>query len=152
MAHVRAWQEPEYPEGEWIDQEQWEETGIEDVFGYAEASEDVELSDVEEGFFAVYSENDIGSERIIPLEYSGEKFSTIRGVFDSNPGKSQRYTPWETEYGIEELEEDLEAMEGKLVGLEDQYVESVEENFSGRDRKFEAYETIFAGVTGFFLD
>ena len=150
MSYVRAWQEPEYPEGDWMSQEQWQETGIEEIFDYAEASEEVEIDDIDEGFFAVYSENDIGCERIIPMEYSGERFSTVRGVFDSNPGKSQRYTPWTAEYTIEGLEEDIEQMDGKLLELEDQHVELFEENFSGGEGTVQAYEAFVAGVTGFF--
>ncbi|WP_414838354.1 hypothetical protein ACK3SF_03030 [Candidatus Nanosalina sp. VS9-1] len=150
MDYVRAWQEPDYPHGDWISQDEWMASGVDELFDYVEASEEADIDGVYEGFFALYSENDMGSERIIPLEYSSGTFSTVSGVFDSNPGVTQRYTSWNADYSFEGLMDDVDAMDGKIVELEEDQAEIFAENFSSRGEAVEAYEAVMAAVTGFF--
>ena len=127
MEEVRAWNEPDYPEGEWIDQDRWQNTGMEELFQYAqENSRPLEDSNsMPEAYSAIYTVNDLGVERIIPI-FNSDKFETVGGVFDSNPGYTQRYTQWETELSAQELEQEVEEMDGQITELDPGHVASIE--------------------------
>ena len=144
MEEIRAWKEPNYPEGRWIDQERWQETGMDDVFDYArKKSGEVDDMDVPDAYSAIYTVNNLGSERIIPLMNQGDQIETVGGVFDSNPGYTQRYTSWDASFSEEELKEEVEAMDAKIIDMDVEHVESIER--VTRDRVTGLYERI----TGF---
>jgi hypothetical protein len=150
MEYVKSWEEPDYPHGQWIEESEWEDTGIEEIFKKASEAYEQDISDIEEGFFAVYTENDMGMERLMPLEYSGEGFETVKGVFDSNPGVTQRYTPWHGKYSEKGLEQDLEAMDGKLIELDEIDIDLIEQNFSYEIEKELDLASVINGVAGVF--
>ena len=148
MNHVKAWEEPDYPHGNWVDEKRWQSSGVEEIFEDASDLYAEDFEGLEEGYFAVYSENDLGSERIIPLEYNGKKFETVNGVFDSNTGCTQRYTAWRTSYSEKDLMEDIQKMDGKLIDLDENQAEVLED--LGHKESFNTYDTVVAAITGFY--
>lgn len=150
MENVKSWEQPDYPHGQWIDEQEWKDTGIDEMIERAGEAYELDLGEIDEGYFAVYSKNDMGMERLIPLEYSGEDFETVKGVFDSNPGVTQRYTPWSTTYTSEGLEHDLEAMDGKVVPLSEEDIEVIEDNFSYEIKQDLEFGPVINAVAGVF--
>ena len=150
MNYVKSWEQPDYPHGNWINEDEWTQTGMEEIMERAGEAYEVEVGGLEDCFYGLYSENDMGMERLIPLEYSGNNFETVRGVFDSNPGVTQRYTPWRTTYTEKELEKDLEAMDGKLIELEDEEIGTVRESFSPDFEEEINFNAIVNGIAGVF--
>lgn len=150
MSYVKAWQEPDYSHGDWIDEEDWRDSGLEEIFEKVEAYDEESFEDLDDGYFAVYSENDTGCERIIPMEYSGEFFETVGGVFDSNPGVTQRYTEWHTSYTEKGLGKDVEAMNGKIVELDEDDVQLIEEFVDKRPLDVNFAGAVTATLTGLF--
>lgn len=149
---------PEYHTGDWLSQDEWMDKGVEDIFEYAEGLEPGEFEEVTEGYYGLQAVNDFGAERIIPLEYDSrhDEFQTVRGVFDSNPGKTQRYTPWDHSYTPEKLNEELdETMEhARLIQLNEEHVEKVRENFpaEGEQVDLSPGKAIISGLTTFLSD
>lgn len=150
MGYVKSWEKPDYPQGDWVDEVEWSQLGIDEIIEEASEAYEQEIEDLEEGFFAVYSENDIGCERLIPMEYSDNSFETVRGVFDSNPGHSQRYTSWSTTYTEEALEKELEVIDGKLVELSDEEINIIRENFPPYFERKVNMNTVMNDIAGVF--
>ena len=77
--------------------------------------------------------NDLGAERLIPLEYHQQEdvFTTVSGVFDSNPGKTQRQTPWRYSWTEDEIEEEVRncMKESKLVEVEERHLKQFNRSF-----------------------
>ncbi len=46
---------PEYPHGNWIDEDRWEMTGMPEVFDYARRSQETVFEDFEAGQYAIYA-------------------------------------------------------------------------------------------------
>jgi len=128
MEGVRAWNEPNYPEGNWIDEVRWKNSGMDELFEYAcENSRPLEdLSSMPEAYSAVYTVNDLGIERVIPV-FNSDGFETVGGVFDSNPGYTQRYTPWEAELSDPEIEHEVDKMDAQITELDPEHVASIEQ-------------------------
>jgi len=128
MEGLRAWNEPNYPEGNWIDQVRWKNSGMDELFEYArENSRPLEdLSSMPEAYSAVYTANDLGIERVIPV-FNSDGFETVGGVFDSNPGYTQRYTPWEAELSDPEIEHEVDKMDAQITELDPEHVASIEQ-------------------------
>lgn len=147
MDEIRTWNEPDYPEGNWIDQERWKNTGMDEVFQYAkENSAPLQsFEDITESYSAIYTVNDVGTERIIPI-FNSEDIETVGGVFDSNPGYTQRFTPWETEFSGTEIEEEIDRIGAEVTELEPQHVRSIER--VTEDRVTKLYSTI-AGLSDY---
>lgn len=147
---------PDYPHGNWIDEDRWEMTGMPEVFDYARRSQQTGFEDFETGQYAIYAFNDLGAERLIPLEYyqQEEVFTTVSGVFDSNPGKTQRQTPWEYTWKEDEIEEEVRncMMDSKLVEVDESHIETAEIFDSGLDSTHYdvTLDRIFSSLTGMF--
>lgn len=147
---------PEYLYGNWIDEDEWEMTGMPEIFDYARRQQETGFEDFEAGQYAIYAFNDLGAERLIPLEYDPEEevFNTVSGVFDSNPGKTQRQTPWRYSWTEEEIEKEVRncMMESKLVELEENHVETAGIFDSGfDDTNYDVtLDRILSTVTGMF--
>lgn len=153
MNYVKAWKEPDYPEGDWIDEQEWTDSGLEEFFEEVRAYDAESFEGLEGGYFAVYCENDTGCERVIPVEYSGNFFETVGGVLDSNPGFTQRYTQWSTAYTEEGLRKDVEAMDGKIVELSEDDVQLIEDFIDERPLNIDvagAVSATFTGLSGLF--
>jgi|GEM_PF-1984341 len=150
MDEVRTWNEPDYPEGEWIDQDRWEKSGMEELFQYARENSDPldGFNDVPEAYSAIYAVNDIGTERLIPI-FNAEEFETVGGVFDSNPGYSQRYTQWDAGFTGPEIEEELKVMNAQITELDARHVTSIEK--VTEDRVTKLYSTI-TGLSDYFMN
>ena len=147
---------PDYAHGDWIDERIWESTGMEEIFEYAGASENHDLENFDEGYYAITSQNDIGCKRLIPLFYDAtdENFETVRGVFDSNPGKTQRYTAWNHVYGREEIEQEIENSmeESSMMELPEEHASTIEQNFSPEREinQFNGVEAVVSTIAGIF--
>lgn len=146
---------PGYAHGDWVDENTWEATGMEDIFEYAGASENHDMRGFEEGYYAITSQNDLGCKRLIPLFYDGgERFETVRGVFDSNPGKTQRYTAWNHVYERDEIEKEVKSSmdESSMIELPEEHAATIERNFPAELEvgQFTGVEAVVSSIAGIF--
>lgn len=146
---------PRYCHGDWIDEKTWEATGMDEIFGYAGTSDNHDMGSFEEGHYAIKSQNDIGCKRLIPLFYDGEeRFETVRGVFDSNPGKTQRYTAWNHVYGRDGIEQEVESSmdQSSMIELPEEHAKNIERNFPAelQVEQFINFEAVVSSIAGIF--
>ncbi|MFB6241201.1 MAG: hypothetical protein ABEJ36_00160 [Candidatus Nanosalina sp.] len=146
---------PDYPRGDWINESELGEIGMDEVFNHAETRSEILPENTVSGNYAIYARNDLPTERLIPLEYNAhdDTYRTVGGVFDSNPGKTQRYTSWNLSFTQEELEKEIDSamLEAQLIPLEKEHVETVTENFSySTELDIGAVDAAVAALTGLF--